>query len=364
MSVNTSNNSLSDSISLNNIKRLKRSATVPISPHKQFYKIFREDEIVEIISDLKFKRQIKLKYRYFQEGSDYWNKFYFESPVTQVLSDLKNIVLNNLLYFVSDSKLVNIIDIGPGNGYPVKDWLEKLNDLEILNSYFCVDISKEINDLVEQNMQKWLPAMPVHKYQADIEQTDIAKFLIKSKFHNQIEPSKISNILLLFGNTICNFTDRVEVLKNLTRSMDINDLLVISYSTDIDSNKLFHQYTNHSNSKTHNNLCTWIPKILGFDCNNKNLFTEYDDKIKAKIKYLKLTKNYILNINLFNQEIKIYFTQGEKISLWKHYLINENQIEKEFGEVGLELVFKQYDLQKSIAIVACRIKDVFNQRGF
>ncbi len=355
--------SLAGSVSLKNIKHLKQSAAISISPEKQFYEIFREDEIVEIIIDLKFKRLIKLKYRYFQKGSEYWDKFYFESPVTPVINGLKEIVLDNVLYFVSDKHLVNLVDIGPGNGYPVKSWLQRLNDLGILNSYVCVDISQDINNLVEKNMREWFPTIPVYKYQADIEQTDIAKFLIKSKFHNELGSDKISNILLLLGNTICNFADRREVLKNFARSMDINDLLVISYSTDVDRNKLFHQYTNHSNSKVHDSLCTWIPKMLGFDSNNKNLVTEYDDKIKAKVKSLKLTKNYVLTIRLFNQEVKIAFSKGEKINLWKHYLINEDQIKQEFDEVGLELVFQQYDLQKSVAIVVCRIKDVFNQRN-
>jgi uncharacterized SAM-dependent methyltransferase len=361
MSTNTSNNSLSDSISLNNIKRLKRSATIPISPHKQFYKIFREDEIVEIISDLKFKRQIKLKYNYFADGAAGWNDFYFESPITQIINSLKNLILDNLLYFVQNSQLVNIVDVGPGNGYPVKDWLQKLNDLKILYSYICVDISQDINNLVEKNMQAWFPGMPVYKHQADIEQTDIAKYLIQSKLHNSVESSHISNIILLLGNTFCNFIDRVEVLKNLTRSMDINDLLVISYTNDIDLNKVIHNYIA---SKTAHRHVGWIAKMLGFNYGDKYLTTTYDSRLNARVKNLNLTKDYLLKFKLFNHDIEIRFNKGESINLWRHYLISEELLRKEFDEVGLELVFKQYDMKKSIAIVACRIKDAFNQRKF
>jgi len=348
------------SISLNNIQNLKKITPVVFNVPKKFYEIFQEDDLVEIITDLKFKRQIKLKYNYFADGALGWNDFYFESPITQKINSLKNLILDNLLYFVQNNQLVNIVDIGPGNGYPVKDWLQKLNDLKILNSYICVDISQEINNLVEKNMHEWFPTMPVYKYQADIEQTDIAKYLIKSKLNENVEPNRISNIVLLLGNTFCNFIDRVEVLKNLTRSMDVNDLLVISYTNDIDINKVVHNYIA---SKVAHRHVGWIAKMLGFDYGDKYLTTTYDSQLNARVKNLNLTKDYLLRFKLFDRDIEINFSKGESINLWRHYLISEELLRKDFEEVGLELVFKQYDLQKSIAIVACRLKDLYNQRA-
>ncbi len=350
------------SLSLANIaanKAAQKNQPKVIEVPDEFYKIFNEDEIVEIINDLRFKRQIKLKYNYYSDGAQGWSDFYFESPITKIINDLKLLILDNLLYFVSSSNLLNIIDVGPGNGYPVKEWLERLHKTEILNKYVAVDISSDINDLVEKNVKSWFPNIRFAKYRADIEQMDIAKVLIESKMHEELHPRNISNIVLLLGNTFCNFNDRIEVLKNFVRSMDINDLLVFSYTNDIDSNKIVHNYIA---SKTSHRHVGWIAKMLDLNYGDKYITTTYDSKINARVKFLTLNKDYIINFKIFNQTVPVKLRKGETINLWKHHLISEELLKKQFDEVGLELVFKQYDHKKSVAIVACRIKDPFNQR--
>lgn len=104
--------------------------------------------------------------------------------------------------------------------------------------------------------------------------------------------------------------------------------------------------------------------MLGFNYGDKYLNTTYDSKLNARVKNLNLTKDYLLRFKLFDKEIDIRFNKGESINLWRHYLISEELLRKEFDEAGLELVFKQYDLKKSIAIVACRLKDIYNQRSY
>ncbi len=350
------------SLSLANIatnKANQRNQPKVVQIPDKFYQIFNEDEIVEIINDLRFKRQIKLKYNYYADGAQGWSDFYFESPITKTINDLKNLILDNLLYFVSGSNLLNIIDVGPGNAYPVKEWLTRLYNSEILGKYVSVDISDDINNLVEKNVKEWFPNIRFAKYRADIEQTDIARVLIESKIHDELQPKNISNMILLLGNTLCNFDDRIEVFKNFVKSMDINDMLVFSYTNDIDSNKIAHNYIA---SKTSHRHVGWIAKMFDLNYDDKYITTTYDSKINSRVKFLTLNKDYILNFKILNHTVPVKLRKGETINLWKHHLISEELLKEQLDEVGLELVFKQYDYKKSIAIVACRIKDPFNQR--
>ena len=339
-------------------KRKGKVKEVEVDP--EFYEIFSEDDVVSIINDLQFKRLIKHKYNYYYKGASAWDEFYFTSPLTKVIDEMKPAILQNLLYFLGNSHSCNIVDIGPGNAYPVKNWLETLVEIGVMNTYVAGDISDDINSIVEKNIKEWFPTINFKKYVKDIELGEMAGIFIESKMGKPEQETKISNIVLHFGSTMCNHDDRLDALKNMSKSMDTQDLLAFSFTTDSDSNKISHKYVSNQPGE---NVHGWMPQILGLNYDLRYVQTLYDPKLNARVKSLTLDSNYIVNFKIFGGNKKIELRKGERIDLWRHYLIGYDTLMREIDDAGLEALLIHYDKTKSYAIAVCRIKDMYNQRG-
>lgn len=326
---------------------------------EEFYKIFSENEVINIINDLKFKRQIKHKYDYYGSGAKAWDEFYFTSPLTQILTEMRPIIMHNILYYIGDSDLCNFIDIGPGNAHPMKNWLQQFIELNIMNNYVAVDISPDINCVIQNNINSWFPKIQYREYVRDIETEEITGLLIENKM-NITDPSiKIANIIVNFGNTMCVHDDRLDALKNMSKGMDTSDILIFSYTTDTPNNKIAHKYvSNKSGEAVHG----WIPAMLGLNYDLKLVETSYNPAINAKVKSLTLDADYIINFKVFGGIVPVQLYKGEKIDLWRHYLISMDNLGSDLEEARLEPLLHMYDKTRSNAMVICRTKDVYNRR--
>lgn len=323
---------------------------------EKFYRIFNDDQIVDIMNDLVYKRQIKIKYSYFESGAKDWDEFYFGTPVTKSIDEIKAITLSSILYYIGDSQAVNLIDIGPGNGHPLKGWIEHLINANLLNKYISVDISDDIHRIVESNITSWYPNLGFAKYTRDIEHEELSRALIENKMDANMNVESISSVVVHFGNTICNHDDRIEVLKNMSKGMDMNDILVFSYTTDKQSNAIHHSYIKKLKS------LLWIPKLLGIDVDKCEVETAFDERLQAKVKYVQLDSDYEISFSIFGGKKVVRLNKGDKIHTWRHYLISDQTLRSELDEAELEPVCIQYDRHKSIAIAICRTKDAYNQR--
>ena len=87
----------------NNDLELKRLATdakkyrnsIPLKNAKVsegFYKNFTEEEVVEIITDLEFKKEISLKFAYKNDGANHWDDFYKSGVSPIKLNPIKPIL--------------------------------------------------------------------------------------------------------------------------------------------------------------------------------------------------------------------------------------------------------------------------------
>ncbi len=336
----------------------KHQVTV-VEPVKEFYDTFDEGQIINIINDLVFKRQIKVKYTYFDDGAEYWDDYYFNTPITKSLNELKPILFDDILYYLQESKSFNLIDIGPGNGYPIKDWVSGLCDIGILLNYIAVDISEDINSIVQKNFSEWFPNLGFQKYMKDIEYSEMSRIFIENKMGYSQDLDSIANVVVHFGNTICNHDDRIGVLKNISRGMDSNDLLVFSYTTDSNKNKILHKYASTSLGDKRHGL---VAKLIGIDLDKCKVETTYSPEINARIKYLILDSDYEINFKFFGGIKKVALQKGEKIHLWRHYLLAQEILLQELEEVGLEHLCLQFDKSRSNCVVICRIRDFYNQR--
>ena len=104
-------------------------------PSCEFYSIFFKEEVLGIIHALEVRREIPLKYSYKGRGAKIWDNFYqkYIIPRWYRTSNVEiDLLKQNFEYINSNTKncqKVNIIDVGAGNSYPVKEFVLRLNKL-------------------------------------------------------------------------------------------------------------------------------------------------------------------------------------------------------------------------------------------
>jgi uncharacterized SAM-dependent methyltransferase len=301
-------------------KNLTNAKTVSVDSH--FYDIFSAEEIVEIISDLRFKKEINLKFRYKNRGADLWDTYYLEdyNPVNDSAFNFLKHLINDIEPFIPNNPSINLVDLGPGNAYPVKKLLGELIDLKYIQKYLAIDIAPEMNDLAQKNINKWYPNLPVYKYEKDFETQRFGKILLE----NRGNLASSFNLMLYIGNTITNSDDRIQVLKNIRSGMINKDLLVVTSSLDSLENRLALDHV----SKDKNSLKrqAWHLEMMGIDIEKCTTRVEYNEKINAKVKYLILDKDYVIDFDFLNQKNQVELYNNDSIVIWKHFLNDLDKI--------------------------------------
>jgi uncharacterized SAM-dependent methyltransferase len=319
-----------------------------VEPSQKFYKTYTVDEAIEIVDDLEFKKQVNLKYGYKDIGAKSWDEFYLsgESPVKNEVSSRFLSTFREALFLHPEAKKFNIIDIGPGNGYPVKEVLQELQEKNFLDTYICIDISEEMNQLAVSNIKKWFPDIKIKSYNTDIEITRLSRLFLENKSSDQNESN-----LVLYLDGLCNHDDTIQVLKNIRRGLARNDLVVLGFTIDTNKNRSALSYVKNDVLDRHNTL---VLKMLGIDTEKCDLEVRYDSNINSKIKVLKLDKDYELTVKLINKTKKIELYAGEEITVWKHFLFPIDGFLKELTRAGLKILNLQIDKSYSYALVICQ----------
>ncbi len=205
------------------------------TPSSEFYSSFSEEEILGIVQAIEVRREIPLKYSYKGRGAKIWDNFYLKYiiPRWYRTSNVEiDFLKDNFEYLngnLQNCEKVNIVDVGAGNSYPVKAFIQRLNKLGKVNKYIALDISEELLNLSRINFRNWFPLIEFESYTIDIETSCLPS--TSSKNQAEIETDNIAKIILHLGVTIGNHQNRTEVLKNFKTSMGEHDLLVLTNET-------------------------------------------------------------------------------------------------------------------------------------
>ena len=132
-----------------------------VSPKPEFYQAYSRRQILDIISSLNIHHEIPQQYNYFKEGATDWDAWIKRLDGEDSWSMLKGSVsllrdnrdaIDRLL---EDYDRINIVDMGVGNALPVRELLGYLADQGKLNRYIAIDISQNMLDIAERNIQSW-----------------------------------------------------------------------------------------------------------------------------------------------------------------------------------------------------------------
>ncbi len=321
-----------------------------IAANKDFYNIFPEEDIIDIISDLELKRIMKPKYVYMGEGVKYWDQA-FNLGLRQASAETVRLVqeLSDVIFYNFGRKeAVNVVDLGPGNGMATKPILERLVSLNLIHKYITLDISREMNQLSQQNLSKLFPGLEILAYQRDFEKSHFSRIMLENKAIDDLP-----NLIFHLGNVLCHYNDRVRVLKNIQRGMSYDDLLIIDFILESEDN---HFNLGHAKSEPSNQLHTWILKMLGIDTNLCEQSMESDRGMQTDTKYLILDKDYEISFDLFGKRRILELFSGEKIALWRRQLLTLESFIQEAEKADLQVINLSLEKNNLSAVAICKLK--------
>lgn len=339
-------------------KKFRRhTAYADIKPKAEFYDIFDQAEIVEMVRDLEVNNEINFKFTYKGNGARLWDEFY-NSGVSegQYLTPAKDekMLENNfelILQRVSSSVRVNVIDLGQGNSKPLKNFLLKLSQLGRLNSYTAVDISPEMIEISQKNIKEWLPDLPYFSYICDFETANFNRILEEQKARFDFETV---NIIFDLGRTLSNQNDPYLVLSNIARGMREGNIFVST--NGLDSNRTRSEF-GFLKMEEAIEQDTWIPKMLNFDMEEVEFFSRYDEKDDCKKEYFVLDKDYTLTIRELGKDKVLNFYKGQEIVVWKHYMTSPNGLFEYYESCGLTLVGFNMSNDHRDSLMICELSE-------
>jgi SAM-dependent methyltransferase len=339
-------------------KKFRRhTAHADIKPKPEFYEIFNDEEIVEMVRDLEVNNEINFKFTYKGPGAEGWDDLYnngvesgtYLTPMKdeKMLEDNFQLILQR----ISSSVRVNVIDLGQGNSKPLKNFLLKLSELGRLNSYTAVDISPEMIEISQKNIQKWLPDLPYFSYVCDFETANFNRILEEQKARFDFETV---NIIFDLGRTLSNQNDPYLVLTNIARGMRGGNIFVST--NGLDSNRTRAEF-GHLKMDTAVEKVVWIPKMLNLNIENLGFFSRYNDEDDYKSQYFVLDKDYTLTIRELGKDKVLNFYKGQEIVVWKHYMTSPNGLFEYYESCGLTLVGFNMSNDHRDSLMICELSE-------
>lgn len=336
-----------------------------VTPDSIFYKIFNEEQVIEIINSLETPHIIPLKFRYLNEGAKLFDKMVIDGlekgyfPYPDKESNLLSQALNTIQEKIKNYDQVNIIDVGPGNGLVVKDLISHLLQINKLDKYIAVDLSQEMIDICKTNLTNSFPNLKFSSEIHDIEKEPIDEITFKAKNGNG--QNTTINIILFLGCTISHVSDRSRVLKHFRDSLDQDDLFIFSgvFDENIQS-RTESKYMSYPNKTVP--FSTWIPKILGIDTEESKIVTNFNQSKQTKTHTLNLDKDYTINFNFSEYSKSITLKKGDQILIHRFYLYTINSLVEEIIKADLKLV--QTTANDVFFITLCQIDSLKEKINF
>ena len=321
-------------------KYVNRRGAVTLRPTDDFYRKYNNKQVLDIISSIQVHKELPLQYTYVSDGSESWDRY-----ATRLSKDsLPNILTRTIELLDSADKLfdllfagvnkINVIDLGPGNGLPIRQTLERLIKKGRLGKYIAVDISEDMIRILEKNMRSWFDNdINFEYYIRDVSYERFNDLLAA----NYGEEGDAANIVCLFGGTLSNFRAPDQVLQAINNSMGTNDLLAYTCYLDSPRTRLHFDYDEPVNKKlsVQEKL---ILDLLNIDDSLYEVKQEFNEKEHARTTSILPVKDITVVFELPTGTRRVELQKGKPILIWRHKHMNMAGIINLFARNGFNVM--------------------------
>lgn len=319
-----SNTPLIEKLVANGKKYKNTRAYKSIKPLAKFYELYSPKQIFDIISNLEIHNELPRQYNYFDGGAEYWDKYTHrlasEETPNILTSTIKlfNINKSYLDSILKSYKQVNVIDIGVGNALPVKDFLEYLNQQKKLGRYIALDISSEMLDIAERNINDWFGRdITFEGHEIDINYDRFTHLLVDEYIKRDHEDTL--NIVMVLGGTLGNLRSPDSAFQVVHDSMSRSDLLIQTQKLDTESTRRYFDFNIDPKSQPLPPQYKFLVDLLNIDASYYEVEMNYDPESKARYLRIRLKVAVSITFEFNDGERTVEFNKDDTILMWRYW---------------------------------------------
>lgn len=342
------------------LKYKNRKSLKNIKPQKEFFEIFSDDHILDIIKNIEVYREVPFKYTHSGKGAKVWSR-HIESllkgkdnmPKAQT-SDLIFSITDYLLELTKEYEKVNLIEVGPGSGLPTKQFVSKLLQVNKLNKYIVFDISNEMINIWKHNIVKWFH----NTIQYEIIKGDITKDHFQSTAFSNLsftnQKPNIINLIFFVGGTIENDRHYSQQLNVINNSMGPNDIFVLEQG--INEEKQIAQFPyKESISLITSQLESVVIELLNIKPSYYEIEKFYNSKEKAKLVNIRFKYDVLVEIETDTFSRELTFLKGETLTIWRYNCHSLLEVIQELNSTGFKLLSTVTSITKDAGIFVSEV---------
>lgn len=314
-----------------------------VHPRPEFYEIFSRRQILDIITNLSVNGEIPRQYNYMGDGAVNWDNWLKRLATEKTANEIKGTLellkenLSNIASIVEGYERVNIVDLGVGNAYPVKDLLALMLEKGQLHRYIGIDISPTMLDVAERNIHEWFgDQVPFEGYVRDISYERFDDLLVEDMLNVRAE--KTINLVLLLGGTHANFPVFSDVFKVIHGSVSAHDVLICSNKTDTEAARRYFDFSSVPNSGKLSPNHQYMLDLLNVDESLYEAEMGFDKQ--RMMRYIRVRLKTALSIAFKFDAIDrvVHFEKGDTILLLRIWHMTALEIITLMGNAGFMLV--------------------------
>jgi uncharacterized SAM-dependent methyltransferase len=359
---NTSNNTTIIEQLVQKGKKFKNTRGYKVVvPSPKFYELYNQNQVFDMISNIDIYREIPHKYGYFDGGAVEWDLYSRKLLAEDSGNSLKNTIFLidvNLDYIdslLAHCRKVNIVDIGVGNGMPVRNLLEHALGSGKLGRYIAVDISQTMIDIAGQNIRKWFgDKVHFEGHIRDITQQRFVDLTLREEFGEESEVT--ANIILFLGGTISNFREPDQALANIHSSMGKNDIVLFSRKPDTVSARRYFDFAVDKNSPKLDFLERMNLDLMNISEEYYTVEQYFDETNMSRQIQIRMDVAIAIEFAMEGKRRVIELNKGDRILLWRAHHQSTLAILEQFNYNNFELLQATASPDQEYLLVISKIK--------
>jgi len=331
-----------------------------VSPTPEFYNLYNPRQIFDITNSLDIYREIPFQYGYFDGGAELWDKYVqklaSETSVNALNATVKLLEVNRgyIDEVISNYKRVNVIDIGAGNGLPVKEFLAHIKSQGKLGRYIAVDISSSMIDIARQNIANWFDnSISFEGYEADITHDRFSDPLVKEVIGKAAKDT--INIVLVLGGTLSNLRSPDNAMQTIHDSMNRQDIMIYTRKLDSETTRQYFDFGISEKMPSIDPKTAMILDLMNIDESLYDVEMGFDSFQSERYIRVRLKTALNLKFSFAEGDRIVSIDRGESILLWRSWHQSATEIVQQLGRNGFTAFHASQSMSKDYILAISSI---------
>jgi uncharacterized SAM-dependent methyltransferase len=332
-----------------------------VTPKPEFYSLYTQEQLYDIVSNLEINHEIPPQYNYFGDGANNWDDYakrLVDEEATNMLKATVELLDTNAEYIdilLARYDQINVVDIGPGNVLPIKAFLTHLIDQGKLGRYIGLDISPTMLTIAESNIKKWFDGqISFEGYSLDIDHDRFGNLLADE--YIKTNHGRTANVILFLGGTIANFKNPDTVLRSIHDSMGVNDFFIHQQKLDTQTSRRYFDFNPTPSTARLAPMDQYIFDLLNIDESLYEVDMGFDVELNERYIRVELKVALSIHFEFQNGQRTIYFNKGDGILLWRHRQNNVVELMSQFMKNNLYPLQVSQTNDQEFVLTISRIK--------